>query len=116
MSVDTARMSASHECVRHGGLKSQSGDADLAVRVMISITRIFRLGIRFAVWVTPHVKEWHRKRNLNASEAERNLAARNWSEAEKYLAAALLERRYSSKRRVGFMLDLEKAQRKQAKL
>jgi tetratricopeptide (TPR) repeat protein len=83
---------------------------------MISITRIFRLGIRFAVWVTPHVKEWHRKRNLNASEAERHMGARNWSEAEKHLAAALNERRYSSKRRVGFLLDLAEAQRKQAKL
>jgi tetratricopeptide (TPR) repeat protein len=83
---------------------------------MISITRIFRLGIRFAVWVTPHVKEWHRKRNLNVSEAERHLGSRNWSEAEKHLAAALIERRYSSKKRAGLMLDLEKAQRKQGKL
>jgi tetratricopeptide (TPR) repeat protein len=83
---------------------------------MISITRIFRLGIRFAVWVTPHVKEWHRKRNLNVSEAERHLASRNWSEAEKHLAAALTERRYPSKRRIGFLLDLERAQRNQGKL
>ena len=83
---------------------------------MISITRIFRLGIRFAVWVTPHVKEWHRKRNLNVSEAERHLGTRNWSEAEKHLSAALTERRYSSKKRVGFLLHLEKAQRMQGKL
>jgi tetratricopeptide (TPR) repeat protein len=83
---------------------------------MISITRIFRLGIRFAVWVTPHVKEWHRKRNLNVSEAERHLGTKNWSEAEKYLCAALLESRHSSKKRIGIMLDLEKAQRKQGKL
>src|SRR5580693_9206466 len=83
---------------------------------MISITRIFRLGIRFAVWVTPHVKEWHRKRNLNVSEAERHLASRNWSEAEKHLAAALTERRYPYKRRIGFLLDLERAQRNQGKL
>jgi tetratricopeptide (TPR) repeat protein len=83
---------------------------------MISVTRIFRLGIRFAVWVTPHVKEWNRKRNLNVSEAERNLAARNWSEAEKHLAAALTERKHSLKKRVEILLDLEWAQRKQAKL
>jgi hypothetical protein len=83
---------------------------------MISITRIFRLGIRFAVWVTPHVKEWHRKGNLNVSEAERHLASRNWSEAEKHLAAAFTERRHSSKRRIGILLDLAKAQCKQAKL
>jgi tetratricopeptide (TPR) repeat protein len=97
-------------------LKSGVGAADSAVRAMISITRIFRLGIRFAVWVTPHVKEWHRKRNLNVWEAARHLEARNWSEAEKHLSAALTERRYSLKKRTGFLLDLEKAQRKQGKL
>jgi tetratricopeptide (TPR) repeat protein len=83
---------------------------------MISVTRLFRLGIRFAVWATPHVKAWHRRLNLNVSEAQRHLESRNWSEAEKHLAAALTERRHSSKRRIGLMLDLAKAQRKQAKL
>ena len=83
---------------------------------MISVTRLFRLGIRFAVWATPHLKAWHRKRNLNVSEAERHLGSRNWSEAEKHLAAALTERRHSAKKRIGILLDLEKAQRKQAKL
>jgi len=43
---------------------------------MISVIRLFRLGIRFAAWVTPHAKEWQRKRNLNLTEAERHLAAR----------------------------------------
>lgn len=81
-----------------------------------TITRLFRLGIRFAVWATPHVKEWHRQRNLNASEAERHLASRNWSEAERHLTAALTERRYSSKKHIQFLLDLEKAQRRQGKL
>jgi tetratricopeptide (TPR) repeat protein len=98
------------------GLKSGIPIADSVAKPMISVTRIFRLGIRLAVWATPHVKEWHRKRNLNVSEAERHMGSRNWSEAEKYLAAALCERRYSSKRRVGFLLDLERAQRKQSKL
>jgi len=84
---------------------------------MVSVIhRIFRLAIRFAVWVTPHVKEWHRKRNLNVSEAERHLGSRNWSEAEKHLAAALTERRHSPKRRIDILLDLAKAQRGQAKL
>jgi tetratricopeptide (TPR) repeat protein len=54
--------------------------------------------------------------NLNVSEAERHLASRNWSEAEKHLAAAFTERRHSSKRRIGILLDLAKAQCKQAKL
>jgi tetratricopeptide (TPR) repeat protein len=83
---------------------------------MISVTRLFRLGIRFAVWATPHVKAWHRRLNLNVSEGQRHLESRNWSEAEKHLVAALTEKRHSSKRRIGLMLDLAKAQRKQAKL
>src|SRR5689334_1054150 len=84
--------------------------------MVTSITRLFRLGIRVAAWATPHVQAWHRKRNVNVSEAERHLSSRNWSEAEKYLAAALAERRHSSKRRIGFLLDLQTAQRRQGKL
>jgi tetratricopeptide (TPR) repeat protein len=82
---------------------------------MISVTRIFRLGIRFAAWVTPHVKEWHRKRHLNRVEGERNLTVRNWSEAEKHLTLALAERRHSSQQRLDLLLGLQEAQRKQGK-
>src|SRR5580698_3737405 len=82
---------------------------------MISVTRIFRLGIRFASWVTPHVKEWHRKRHLNRVEGQRHLGARNWSEAEKYLAAALAERRHATAVRFDLLLGLAEAQRKQGK-
>jgi len=82
---------------------------------MISVTRIFRLGIRFAAWVTPHVKDWHRRRHLNRVEGERNLSVRNWSEAEKHLTLALAERRHSSKLRLDLLLGLKEAQRKQGK-
>src|SRR5882724_2840734 len=77
---------------------------------MISITRLFRLGIRIAAWATPHVKEWQRQRNLNVTEAERNLAAKNWSEAEQYLTFALAETRHSAKRRLNLTLKLVEAQ------
>src|ERR1700731_1810907 len=83
---------------------------------MISVIRLFRLGIRFAAWITPHAKEWQRKRNLNLTEAERHLAVRNWSEAEQYLVLALAERRHSSKRRLDLLLQLVIAQRHQANL
>jgi tetratricopeptide (TPR) repeat protein len=83
---------------------------------MISVFRVFRLSIRFATWVTPHVKEWHRKRHLNRLEGERNLQVRNWSEAEKHFTAALSERKHSSKVRLGLLTGLEKAQRAQGKL
>lgn len=82
---------------------------------MISVTRIARLGVRIAAWATPHVKEWHRKRHLNRVEGERNLAARNWTEAEKHFSLALAERRHSSKRRLDLLLGLTEAQRKQGK-
>lgn len=78
---------------------------------MISVTRLFRLGIRLAAWATPHVQEWHRQRHVNRTEGQRNLEARNWTEAEKYLALALAERRHSAKRRVELLLGLAKAQR-----
>ncbi len=83
---------------------------------MLSLTRIFRLSIRFAAWVTPHVKEWHRQRHLNRVEGERHLASRNWSEAEKHLNLALAERRHSPKRRFDLLLSLEKAYLRQRKL
>jgi tetratricopeptide (TPR) repeat protein len=82
---------------------------------MVSITRIARLGVRLAAWATPHVKEWHRKRNENRVEGERHLAARNWSEAERHLTLALAERRHSSNRRLDLLLGLTEAQRKQGK-
>jgi tetratricopeptide (TPR) repeat protein len=82
---------------------------------MISVTRILRLGVRFAAWATPHVKEWHRKRHENRVEGERHLTARNWSEAEKHLTLALAERRHSSQQRLDLLLGLTDAQRKQGK-
>ena len=83
---------------------------------MIAVTRLFRLGIRFAAWATPQVQEWHRQRHLNRVEGQRHLEARNWTEAEKHLSLALDERRHSAKRRVELLLGLAQAQRKQRKL
>ena len=80
---------------------------------MISVTRIARLGVRFAAWATPYVKEWHRKRHENRVEGERHLKARNWSEAERHLTLALAERRHSSQRRLDLLLGLTEAQRRQ---
>src|SRR5665213_863182 len=82
---------------------------------MMSVTRIARLGVRFAAWATPYVKEWHRKRHENRVEGERHLTARNWSEAEKHLTLALAERSHSSSRRLGLLLGLTEAQRKLGK-
>jgi tetratricopeptide (TPR) repeat protein len=83
---------------------------------MISVTRFFRLGVRFAAWATPHVKEWRRRRQLNPVEGQRHLDARNWTEAERHLTLALAERHHSAKQRIELLLGLEKAQRHQHKL
>src|SRR6266481_4216683 len=82
---------------------------------MLSPTRLFRLGIRFAVWVEPYVKEWHRQRHHNRVTGQQHLASRNWSEAEKHLSLALGERRHAAKKRIELLLDLEQAQRHQRK-
>ncbi len=108
-----------HCCCRGaaGELKSESAPADLPMKIMISITRLFRLGIRLTAWATPRVKEWHRERQLNFTEGHRNLETRNWTEAEKHLALAFAERRSrSGKQRVELLLGLAKAQRHQHKL
>src|SRR5579863_2011543 len=81
----------------------------------MSLLRLFRLGIRAAAWATPHVKKWHRERNMNHEEAKRHLDARNWTEAEKHLALALGERRRSAKQRHQLLLGLARAQRGQRK-
>jgi tetratricopeptide (TPR) repeat protein len=83
---------------------------------MISLSRLIRYSVRVAAWATPHVKEWHRQRNLNLVEGQRHLEARNWPEAEKHLVLALSERKHSDKRRVELLLDLQKSQHRQNKL
>lgn len=82
---------------------------------MISVTRLFKLGMRVAAWATPRVQEWHRQRHLNQTEGQRNLDAHNWSEAERYLSLAVEERRHPAKRRAELLLGLAQAQRKQRK-
>jgi serine/threonine-protein kinase len=81
----------------------------------MSIFRVFRLGIRFAAWATPHVQEWHRNRNMNRTEAHRHMEARNWLQAETHLVAALQEK-HSIKVNAELLAQLSKAQLKQNKL
>ena len=81
----------------------------------MSIIRVFRLGIRFAAWATPHVQAWHRDKHLNRTEAQRHLDARNWAQAETHLVAALKEK-HSSKINGELLAHLSKAQLKQNKL
>jgi len=82
---------------------------------MISVTRLFRLGIRFVVWVEPYVKEWQRQRHHNRVQGQQHLASKNWIEAEKHFSLALNERRHAVKKRLDLLLDLEQAQRCQRK-
>src|ERR1700735_2705234 len=73
---------------------------------------------RFAAWVTPHVKDWHRQRHQDRLEGERHLAAGNYTEAEKYLTVAVaraVERRAASGKLVALRLQLAEAQRERGK-
>jgi tetratricopeptide (TPR) repeat protein len=83
-------------------------------RIAMSITRMFRWGIRVAAWATPHVQKWHRERNIYHREGQRHLDARNWAEAERHLNLAL-ENRNSPRRQVELLLALEQAERNQGK-
>src|SRR5215831_17251547 len=80
----------------------------------MNIFRVFRIGMKFASWVTPHVKEWHRRRHLNRTEGQRHLKAKNWSEAEKHLTAALGEH-HSAKHKVEVSVQLARALASQGK-
>jgi tetratricopeptide (TPR) repeat protein len=82
---------------------------------MISIFRLFRLGMRVARWAEPRIREWNQERQFQATEGRRHLEARNYGEAEKHLSLALAERRHSKNKRCELLLDLERAQRRQAK-
>lgn len=81
----------------------------------MSVFRLFRYSIRLAAWATPHIQRWARNYNLNANEADRNFSARNYTEAEKYYAAAIrdAERRHSpEKRKLHLILRLAECQRR----
>jgi tetratricopeptide (TPR) repeat protein len=83
---------------------------------MLGVTRIFKIGLRVAEWATPHVQNWHRERNLTRNEAQRHLAAGNWSEAEKHFHIGLEEKHHSTADCLELMLGLAEAQRRQSKL
>jgi tetratricopeptide (TPR) repeat protein len=82
---------------------------------MFFLVRIVRLAMRVGPWAEARFKEWNEERQFQATEGRRQLAARNWGEAEKHLSMALDERRHSKNRRCELLLDLERAQRRQAK-
>lgn len=82
---------------------------------MIGVSRIMKMGVRVAEWATPRVQKWHHERNLNRTEAQRHLEARNWSEAEKHFQLALEERHHSTVDNLELLLGLAEVQRRQSK-
>ena len=85
---------------------------------MLGVLTAFKWSVQMAAWATPRVQAWSLERSLNRTEGERNLKARNYSEAEKYLSLAVAEadEQYHSVRKVQFRLYLAEAQRRQGKL
>jgi tetratricopeptide (TPR) repeat protein len=84
---------------------------------VFSIFTAFRWSVRVAALATPHISAWSLERSLNRSEGERNLKARNYADAEKFLMLAVEEADVSrhTVRRVHFRLELAEAQRRQGK-
>lgn len=82
----------------------------------MSASTIMKVGIRIAEFLTPHIQKWQHDRNLNQSEAQRHLEARNWSEAEKHFRLALEEKHHRPADRVGFLLALAEAEHGQGRL
>ena len=86
---------------------------------MLGIVRIFvaliRMAMRIASWAEERVKEWWQERQFQIVEGQRQLDCRNWAEAEKHLSLALAERRHSKHQTCELLLNLERAQRRQAK-
>jgi len=68
-----------------------------------------------AQWLESQAIGWYRERNLNRTEGQRHLEAKNWREAERHFLLALGERRHSSSRTIEMSLGLAKAQRCQNK-
>ncbi len=85
---------------------------------MFGVFSSFRWSMQMAAWATPRIKAWSLERNVNRMEGERHLKARNFSEAERYLALAVAEadEQRHSVRKVQFRLYLAEAQRRQGKL
>jgi tetratricopeptide (TPR) repeat protein len=82
---------------------------------MFVLLRIVRLIMRIGPWAEERFQEWNRERQFQIVEGRRQLAARNWAEAEKHLAMALAERSHLKHRRCELLLDLERAQLRQGK-
>ncbi len=85
---------------------------------MDPIFNAFRWSLQVAAWATPRVEAWSLERGMDRVEGERQLKARNYADAEKYLERALHEAdvQRHSVRRVQFRLELAEAQRRQGKL
>ncbi len=85
---------------------------------MIPLSIALRWSIQLANRATPQIGSWSLERSLNRVEGERALKARNWPEAEKYLAHAVAEAdvRQHSVRKIHYRLLLAEAQRKQGKV
>jgi len=86
---------------------------------MLGIVRLFvaliRMVMRIASWAEERVKEWWQERQFQIVEGQRQLDCRNWPEAEKHLSLALAERRHSKHQRCQLLLNLQRAQWRQAK-
>jgi tetratricopeptide (TPR) repeat protein len=79
--------------------------------------RAYQWPTQFLAWATPRLEAWSLDRSLSRLEGERELKARNYTEAERHFTQAVAEadaHGHSIGKRVRLRLQLAEAQRKQA--
>jgi len=86
---------------------------------MIELWLKLKASAKLVAWAAPHVQQWHKEREFNRVEGDRQLKAHNFAEAEIRLEEAVAEcgeRVSSPSTRVRLQLQLAEAQRKLGKL
>jgi tetratricopeptide (TPR) repeat protein len=84
---------------------------------MLELWLKLKTSAKLVAWAAPHVEQWHREREFNRVEGDRQLKAHNFAEAEAHLSGAVAEyeaRGGSPTTRIRLQLQLAEAQRKQA--
>jgi hypothetical protein len=79
--------------------------------------RAYQWPTQFLAWATPRLEAWSLDRSLSRLEGERELKARNYTEAERHFTQAVAEadtHGHSIGKRIRLRLQLAEAQRKQA--
>jgi hypothetical protein len=74
---------------------------------MVNVGGTLRTLIQIASWANPRIEGWRRTRDFHRNEAFRNLACRNWPEAEGHFVAAMGQRGHSAQQLLDLVIGLK---------